>query len=170
MSTVTKKKEVLLSKKERLLKELAELDYSIENIMEEEWKEQGELILKNIDALLDLVPTHEDGSVDEGHDDPNCLKCVLMAAKSTGKWSHKEYGITILLENRTTKKEVKNIKVNPKPIETPQKKRGRPPKISENQKKAMELGILPSEDAKNKKFNRVLEVDESSVDLPEGWQ
>lgn len=171
MGTATKKKEALLTKKERLLKELEELDNTIEGVLEEEWKEQGDLIMSNIDSLIELVPTHSDGSVDEGHDDPNCLKCVLLAAKMTGKWLYKEYGLDISLVNKEAVKEAPKKEVT-KPTRT-KKPVGRPPKkkkekLSENQLKAKELGLLDNS-GEPKKLKRVLEVDESTVDLPDNW-
>lgn len=165
MVSALNKKEALLTKKERLLREIAELDNTIESITEEEWKEQGEIIIKNIDSLLELVPTHDDGTVDEGHDDPSCLKCVLLSAQMAGKWLYKDYGINIALELRKNEPVKKDTN---KKQDKQKNKLGRPPKkknLSENQKKAQELGLIKPDGTPK----RILEVDESTVDLPENW-
>ena len=167
------KKQVLVSKKERLLRELSELDDKIEVVVEEEWKDYSRYIIKNIDVLLELVPTHVDGTVDEGHDDPACLRCVLLQAKLSDKWLYKQYGVNISLDIRDDGVDgfmedlIQETPVVTKPvkrqIETIK------PVLSPNQQKAIDLGKISADDLEPKKLKRVLEINEDAVDLPDNW-
>lgn len=171
----TNKKQALVSKKERLLRELLELDDKIETVVEEEWKEYGETILSNIDILLELVPTHTDGTVDEGHDDPACLRCVLLQAKLSDEWLYKQYGVDITLDIKDDSDSIDGFMedlVQPatavtepvkRQIETIKKE------LSPNQKKAIELGKISADELEPEKLKRVLEINEDDVDLPDNW-
>lgn len=167
MSTAKQKKAALLTKKERLLRQLNELDTTIEGVMEEEYKEQGILIINNIDSLIELVAIHSDGSLNDGHNDTKCLKCALLAAEMSGEWLYKEHGINIELDLR--KEEISTEEETP--VEPPKKKRGRPPKkveLSPNQIKAKEIKESDIS-IKTKKLKRVLEINEEEADLPPEW-
>jgi len=167
------KKDVLLSKKERLLRELAELDSTIDSVIEEEWKDVGESLLANVDTLLELVPAHTDGTVDEGHDDPACLRCVLLQAKLSDEWLYKQYGVDITLDIKDDSIDgfmedlIQSATVVAEPvkrqIETIKKE------LSPNQKKAIELGKISGDELEPTKLKRVLEVNEDDVDLPDDW-
>lgn len=176
MSTAKQKKAALLTKKERLLRQLNELDTTIEGVMEEEYKEQGILIMNNIDSLLELVAVHLDGSLNDGHSDPKCLRCALLAAEMSEEWLYKEHGINIELDIR--KEEILNEeKEEEEKIEQVKKKRGRPakavqkePVLSPNQIKAKEIKETESPiSVKTKKLKRVLEINEEEADLPPEW-
>ena len=54
MTSISQQKETLMNRKELLLKEIESIDSNIELLMESIWKQEGELIEKNIDSLLEL--------------------------------------------------------------------------------------------------------------------
>lgn len=168
-----KRKEILIEKKSRLLKELKELNKNITNIMEEEYEEQKKLILDNIDLLLMFVNSHKTKKCsDENPHNQTCLRCALLNAKNTGKWDHTKYAIKFELELRS--KPNKRRKENTESIvldETTQKNNKKPilpeQKLSPNQIKAKKPNTAANK--KIKKLNRVLKVDEAAADLPEEW-
>jgi len=160
MNEAEQKKIMLLSKKEKLLRELSEVDKDIEEVLEETWKEEAIEIYNNVDALLEFCKTHTGrGCSDEKKDTDSCLRCMLLNVQELDndeEWDHKKFGIEVKLVDRKN-----SIAVTKSKAENPTKKlaESKIPKPS-RAPRVKSTGTEPMIKGK-----RILEIDEAAADL-----
>lgn len=170
-----------LSKQEQLKKELAKLkklEDNIKKLQEEANKEFSKKIVEHIDVLLELVPEHD---FDECSDEDRsrihtCTRCTLVEAKENNDWDLED--VLLIKLDVYTEEDLKSM-IDQSQIASSNTYNdivnqgvGQPvPRAPLPPRQDVSSGIpskFADKLAERGKIN-VVEMDESSADLPEGW-